>query len=72
MELRDSVGNLLPDYMHIDRNSTVSERVNSVDMTIFLLSVGIALDTGAHVVYDKESRTASITKNDAIDIVSHP
>lgn len=58
---KDSIGNELPQGIMLTSNATAEQSSKALVMNSFLLAVRAAMQKGKFVVYDADSKTASIT-----------
>ena len=66
---KDSVGNDLPKSKFVTRNDNLGE---ALALNTFLLVCKVSLSKGKRVIYDKNTKQATITNKDGfISIVSH-
>ena len=69
---KDSNGNLLPNRVWLHTGASQGDIGNALTVNTFLLAAKMALESGKTVIYDKESKTATITDSNGItSYISH-
>ena len=70
--IEDSMGNLLPNSVHLDSDFSKEELERALSIDNFNLAALKALDAGYNVIYDEARKNATIKdKNRIIDFIQH-
>lgn len=69
---KDSNGNLLPNHVWLHTGASQDDIGAALTVNTFLLAAKIALESGKTVIYDKESKMATITDQEGNTLyISH-
>lgn len=64
MNLKDSFGNEIPIGRACNSSASTDEVLYQLQLTYFHIAIGLNLEKGHKVLYDKNSKKAIITKKD--------